>query len=119
MKYQLNEIVQGTVTAIKNFGAFIELPDGSIGLVHISEVSDDYVRNISHYISIGQKVKVMIIGFKDSKISLSIRKANPENKLKNISGGIGTNQDFERMMKNYLRNSSDVIKDLEGRADRY
>lgn len=117
MKYQLNEIVQGTVTAIKNFGAFIELPDGSTGLVHISEVSDDYVKNISHYISIGQKVKVMIIGFKDSKISLSIRRANPENKLKNISGG--TNQNFERMMKNYLRNSSDVIKDLEGRADRY
>ena len=65
MKYQLNEIVQGTVTAIKNFGAFVELPDGSIGLVHISEVSDDYVKNISHYLSIGQKVKVMIIEYKD------------------------------------------------------
>ena len=117
MKYQLNEIVQGTVTAIKNFGAFVELPDGSTGLVHISEISDDYVKNISHYLSIGQKVKVMIIGCKDSKISLSIKQANPENKLLKVSGG--TSQDFERMMKNYLRNSNDVIKDLEGRADRY
>lgn len=117
MKYQLNEIVQGTVTAIKNFGAFVELPDGSIGLVHISEVSDDYVKNISHYLSIGQKIKVMIIGFKDSKIALSIKQANPDNKLEKVSGGV--NQNFERMMKNYLRNSNDVIKDLEGRADRY
>ncbi|MBR0183924.1 MAG: S1 RNA-binding domain-containing protein [Clostridia bacterium] len=117
MKYQLNEIVQGTVTAIKNFGAFVELPDGSIGLVHISEVSDDYVKNISHYLSVGQKVKVMIIGYKDSKISLSIKQANPEDKLEKVSGG--ANQNFERMMKNYLRNTSDVMRDLEKRADRY
>lgn len=117
MKYQLNEIVQGTVVSIKNFGAFVELPDGSCGLVHISEVSDDYVKNISHYLSIGQKVNVMIMGSKNSKIALSIKRANKENKLGNVSGG--TDRNFERMMKNYLRNSNDVLKDLEGRADRY
>lgn len=116
MKYQLNEIIQGTVTAIKNFGAFIKLPDGNTGLVHISEISDDYVKNISNYLSIGQKVKVMIIGFKDSKISLSIRKANPENKLKNVSGG---NKNFEHMMKDYLRNSNDAIRDLTARYEQY
>lgn len=121
MKYQLNDVVEGTVSGIANFGAFIDLPDGTRGLVYISEISDDYVKNIGNYLSVGQKVKVAIIEQNEEKgrIALSIRKANPDNKFADVSGGQSGNRNFEKMMKNYLRNSTDVIKDLGKRDDRY
>ena len=116
MKYQLKDIVEGTVSGIAKFGAFVDLPDGTRGLVHISEISDDYVKNIGDYLSMGQKVKVMIINHDGERTALSIKQAGPENQLDNVGGG---KSNFERMMKNYLRDSGDVIRDLEGRADRF
>ena len=119
MKYQLKDIVEGTVSGIAKFGAFVDLPDGTRGLVHISEISDDYVKNIGDYLSMGQKVKVMIINHDGERTALSIKQAGPENQLDNVGGGKSENQNFERMMKNYLRDSGDVIRELEGRADRF
>jgi Predicted RNA binding protein (contains ribosomal protein S1 domain) len=50
MPLSVGEIVEGTVTGITNFGAFVELPDGKSGLVHISEVSHEYVEKVSDYL---------------------------------------------------------------------
>ncbi|SDJ83863.1 S1 RNA-binding domain-containing protein [Natronincola ferrireducens] len=70
------KIVEGTVSGITNFGAFIDLGEGKTGLVHISEVADDYVKNIHDYLKDKQKVKVKVLSIgKDGKISLSIRQA--------------------------------------------
>ncbi len=75
MPVEIGKVVEGTVTGITNFGAFIQLPGGKTGLCHISEVADDYVKNINNYLKEQQKVKVKIIGIDEKgKISLSIRK---------------------------------------------
>lgn len=79
MSLTVGEIVEGTVTGITNFGAFVELPDGRTGLVHISEVADDYVENVRDYVQTNDKVKVKILSFDEpgKKIRLSIRQAQP------------------------------------------
>jgi S1 RNA binding domain protein len=76
MLVEVGSIVEGTVSGITNFGAFIDLGDGKTGLVHISEVADDYVKNIREYLKDKQKIKVKVLSIgADGKISLSIRQA--------------------------------------------
>lgn len=76
MSIEVGTIVSGKVTGITNFGAFIDLGDRKTGLVHISEISDSYIKDINDVLSVGDeaKVKVMTIAA-DGKIGLSIRKA--------------------------------------------
>ncbi|MBQ8028864.1 MAG: S1 RNA-binding domain-containing protein [Clostridia bacterium] len=74
---EIGAIVEGKVTGLTNFGAFVALPDGTSGMVHISEVSSSYVKDIKDFLSEGQEVKVKVIGINEAgKISLSIKKAN-------------------------------------------
>ena len=78
MQLEVGSIVEGKVTGITKFGAFVELPEGKSGMVHISEVADVFVSEITEFISEGQTVKVKIINInEDGKISLSMKKANP------------------------------------------
>ncbi len=68
--------LKGKVTGIKKFGAFVELPEGKSGLVHISEVADNYVENVEEHLSVGDEVDVKVLSIADDgKISLSIKKA--------------------------------------------
>lgn len=76
---EIGKIVDGKVTGLTSFGAFVALPGGKSGMVHISEVSNAFVKEIKDHLSEGQVVKVKIIGISDDgKISLSIKKALPE-----------------------------------------
>ena len=70
--------MEGKVTGITKFGAFVSLPDGSSGLVHISEIANTFVSDVHDYVSEGQTVKVKVIGINENgKINLSIKKAAP------------------------------------------
>jgi len=74
MSVEVGSIVDGVVTGITNFGAFIELGEGKTGLVHISEVANTFVRDIKEFLKENDKVKVKVIGIDDKgKISLSIK----------------------------------------------
>jgi len=76
MKPEIGQIYEGKVTSITNFGAFVSLPDGPDGMVHISEVSDRFVKNIQDVCNVGDIVKVKVISIADNgKIALSIKKA--------------------------------------------
>jgi S1 RNA binding domain protein len=76
MSIEVGSKLQGKVTGITNFGAFVELPEGSTGLVHISEVADNYVKDINDHLKVGDMVTVKVINVeKDGKIGLSIKKA--------------------------------------------
>lgn len=78
MQLAIGDILEGKVTGITKFGAFVELGEGKTGMVHISEVSTDYVEDISQYLKKDQVVKVKVINITDEgKISLSIKKAMP------------------------------------------
>lgn len=68
--------VTGKVTGITNFGAFVDLVEGQTGLVHISEVSNEFVKDIHDVLKVGDVVQVLVMTVKDGKIGLSIRKAS-------------------------------------------
>ncbi|MFC2469260.1 MAG: S1 RNA-binding domain-containing protein, partial [Negativicutes bacterium] len=72
MSIEVGDVVEGKVTGITKFGAFIELPDGKVGLVHISEVADVYVNDVKDFLKEGQTVKVKVLAVDDrGKIGLS------------------------------------------------
>ena len=75
MSVEVGSKVQGKVTGITNFGAFVELPGGSTGLVHISEVADSYVKDVNDHLKVGDMIEVKVISEKDGKTALSIKKA--------------------------------------------
>lgn len=75
MALEVGAVVEGKVTSVMPFGAFVSLPEGKTGLVHISEVALGYVQNVADHLSENQEVKVKIIGIDPKgKISLSIKK---------------------------------------------
>ena len=63
MKYKTGMIVEGKVTGIQPYGAFVNLDSQNAGLIHISEISDGFVKDISKYVQVGDHVKVKIIDF--------------------------------------------------------
>lgn len=76
MPLEVGKVVEGKVMSITKFGAFVQLPDGSTGLVHISEVADQYVTNVSDFLKESQVVNVKVISIDEKgKYSLSIKKA--------------------------------------------
>lgn len=78
MELEVGAIVEGKVTGITKFGAFVSLPGGRSGLVHISEVAYTYVSEVSEFLTVGQDVKVKIISVDESnRINLSIKQTLP------------------------------------------
>ena len=81
MDLEAGMVLEGKVTGITKFGAFVDLEDGKTGMVHISEVAPTFVNNISDHLKEGQTVKVKVLNIGEGgKISLSIKKAIAENK---------------------------------------
>ena len=74
MELTVGAILEGKVKSITNFGAFISLPEGKTGMVHISEVANAYVSDIRQHLTEGQDVKVMVIGLENGKVNLSIKR---------------------------------------------
>lgn len=132
MSIEVGSKLQGKVTGITNFGAFVELPEGSTGLVHISEVADTYVKDINEFLKVGDQVEVKVMNVeKDGKIGLSIKKAQdrPErterqDRPERPSGGHRSRQgrshdrkppqeNFEQKMARFLKDSEDRLASLK------
>ncbi|MBT2658009.1 RNA-binding protein S1 [Bacillus sp. ISL-18] len=128
MSIEVGSKLQGKVTGITNFGAFVELPDGSTGLVHISEVADNYVKDINDHLKVGDQVEVKVLNVeKDGKIGLSIKKAKdrPEPEKKQYSHSQRPRQNrsndrnnnkgetFESKMAKFLKDSEDRLTSLK------
>ncbi|MCA1032825.1 RNA-binding protein S1 [Bacillus timonensis] len=135
MSIEVGSKLQGKVTGITNFGAFVELAEGSTGLVHISEVADNYVKDINDHLKVGDEVEVKVINVEqDGKIGLSIKKAKetpqaqqqqqhrPRNN-RNDNRGNRNNQrnnfesrpkeSFEQKMSRFLKDSEDRLTSLK------
>ena len=79
MALEVGEVFEGKVTGITKFGAFVAMPDGKNGLVHISEIANTYVNDINEFVKEGQVVKVRVIGIGDGgKVNLSIKQAEAQ-----------------------------------------
>lgn len=74
MELTVGAVLEGKVKTITNFGAFVALPEGKTGMVHISEIAGCYVSDIRQHLTEGQDVKVMVIGTENGKINLSIKR---------------------------------------------
>ena len=74
-KYKVGDIVTGKVTGIQPYGAFVALDDETQGLVHISEITYGYVKDVHEFIKVGEEINVKILDIDEEqkKISLSIR----------------------------------------------
>ena len=127
MSIEVGSKVQGKVTGITNFGAFVELPDGKTGLVHISEVADNYVKDINEHLKVGDVVEVKVMNVEaDGKIGLSIRKAKPQpekperphrprrdNNRSNDRNDRQAKENFEQKMARFLKDSDERLATLK------
>lgn len=78
MSLEVGAIVEGEVTGITNFGAFVQLLEGKVGLIHISEVSNVYVKDVHDFLKEHDKVKVKVLSIDErGKIGLSIKQLTP------------------------------------------
>ena len=130
MQLEVGAVLEGKVTGITKFGAFVELPGGKTGMVHISEVAPTYVKEIRDYVTENQtvKVKILTIG-DDGKVSLSIKKAlDPKDSRQrgSSSGRPGNlewqparndNRDFEEMLLRFKQTSEEKMHDLKKYID--
>ena len=126
MALEVGQIVEGKVSGITGFGAFIDLPDGETGLVHISEVARNYVKDINEHLSLNQEVKVKVLSLDEKgKISLSIKKAQENNYVKSTpfrgkpaeidwqSENSQKDMSFEDMMSSFKQSSDARILDIK------
>lgn len=135
MAVEIGSVYEGAVTGLTKFGAFVKLGDGTVGLVHISEVANEFVSDISEKLAVGDSVKVKVIEISDSgKVSFSIKKAVAEDKPKprrqkprdnsgkSWKGAPSQNQNgpmsFEDMMARFKAQSDDKISDLKRNTDK-
>jgi len=79
MANNIGDIVQGTVVRIRTYGAFVKLEDGEIGLVHISEIAEEFVRSVSDFLNEGEDIMVKVLGRNnEDKLNLSLKQVLPE-----------------------------------------
>ncbi|WP_042220766.1 S1 domain-containing RNA-binding protein [Oceanobacillus manasiensis] len=113
MSIEVGSKLQGKVTGITNFGAFVELQEGTTGLVHISEVADSYVKDINEHLTVGDEVTVKVINVgKDGKIGLSIKKAKDRPKRPQRDTR-ERKETFESKMDRFLKDSEDRLASLK------
>ena len=78
MQIEVGMVLESKVSRITNFGAFVDLPDGKTGMIHISEVSSDFVRDVNDYLKVGQAVKAKVINISEkNEIRMSIKQLMP------------------------------------------
>ncbi|KFD41053.1 hypothetical protein HY02_03925 [Peptococcaceae bacterium SCADC1_2_3] len=116
MPIELGSILEGFVTRITNFGAFIQLPGGETGLVHISEVADGYVKDIRDYLKQNEQVTVKVISLDSKgKIGLSIKqiKAGKDKSYQAKKGHLS----FEDKLAVFLKESEERQEVLRRSAE--
>ena len=122
MLVEVGNIVEGTVAGITNFGAFIQLPGGKTGLVHISEVAEEYVKDIKIHLKENQSVKVRVLSVDNGKISLSIKKAidrntNPRSSRPPLevdwNRSASDSLSFEDRLAKFMKDSDEKMHDLK------
>ncbi|MFZ5595713.1 MAG: S1 RNA-binding domain-containing protein [Bacillota bacterium] len=116
MPVEVGSILEGVVAGITNFGAFIQLPGGETGLVHISEIAEVYVRDIREYLKPNDRVSVKVISVDPKgKISLSIKQARPS---KSVSPPRKKPQgSFEDRLARYMKESEERLQTLRRSTD--
>lgn len=124
MAISIGEIVNGKVVKTTNFGAFVKVEEGVEGLVHISELSDGYVKNVEDIVKVGDEVKVKIVSEKDGKIAMSIKQTT-EKKNKPAQREWKTERrekpadmSFEDKLNKFIKQSNENIQQARTRENK-
>ena len=126
MELSVGTILEGKVKSITKYGAFVALPDGATGMVHISEIAHSYVSDIREHLTEGQDVKVMVIGTEGGKINLSIKRtqapsarpANPHDRPRpQAEEQPSGDPSFDAMLKRFMADSDSKISGIRQYAD--
>lgn len=126
---EVGAVLEGRVTSITKFGAFVALPENKTGMVHISEVSTSFVRDISEHLQEQQTIKVKVIGIdQNGRINLSIkqlveqqpvqdRQQKPQRPRRSQVGWqpkpTAQPATFEEMMNKFKQDSDDKISSIK------
>ena len=123
MSIKSGDVVEGVVTKITKYGAFFRLPDNNTGLCHISEVSNEFVKDVNDYLKEDQEVKVKVLNVKDDgKMELSIKALIPKEPVRPRGRSFKSqkpNVDFESMLSDFLKSSEDNLKALKDRDQKF
>lgn len=123
MSIAIGTILEGTVTGITPFGAFIELPGGVTGLVHISEVADAYVKDVKDYLKDQDKIKVKVINIDPKgKIGLSIKQVNSAvnssfREARRDRGRMVPQLSFEDKLAKFMKESDERLLEFKRSTD--
>ncbi len=122
MPLEVGSVVEGLVTGITNFGAFIQLPGGETGLVHISEIAEVYVKDVNEFLKQNDKVKVKVISVDPrGKIALSIKQAKPPTEKpvyeKKFAQRKRFEPTFEDKLAKFMKESDERIQVLKRNTD--
>lgn len=129
MELEVGSILDGKVTGITKFGAFVALPGGRSGLVHISEIAYTYVREVTDYLQVGQEVRVKLTGIDDNgRINLSIKKAQdpPAKPVRTERAPAATPREnpvagqtsFEDKLKRFMQDSDSRLSGARGYGEK-
>lgn len=123
MALEVGAVVEGEVSGITNFGAFVQLPEGKVGLIHISEVSNVYVKDVHDFLKEKDKVTVKILSIDEKgKIGLSIKQLMPAPppppprrpvERRSSAPRPAPVLTFEDKMSRFLKDSDDRLLDLK------
>jgi len=122
MSISVGAILEGVVTGITPFGAFVELPGGVTGLVHISEVADTYVRDVKEFLKEQDRIKVKVINIDvKGKIGLSIKQVNQAPGTQARDGRRekprANNPSFEDKLAKFMKESDEKLQEYRRSTD--
>jgi S1 RNA binding domain protein len=129
MAVEVGSILEGKVTGITRFGAFVQLENGETGLVHISEVADVYVKDVNDFVKENDTVRVKVLNVSPGKVGLSIRQADPNYQERSRAprapraprGGRGGGRmgevSFEDKLARFMKDSEEKQSDLRRSQD--
>ncbi|WP_300408963.1 S1 RNA-binding domain-containing protein [Lagierella sp.] len=122
MSISVGQILEGKVTGITKFGAFVSFPEGENGLVHISEISDEYVEKIEDFLKKDDIVKVKVLSIKDGKVSLSIKQAKKKSskpeEIQWDNSSADKDLSFEDKMSKFLKESNEKYVEMRTRDNK-
>ncbi len=98
----VNDIVKGEITAIKPYGAFVKVDNEYVGLIHISEFSDGFVRSIEDYVSLGEVIDLFVLKVNGKKLSLSYKAIHKRKKRYDISLDMGF-APLKKSLQNWIK----------------
>lgn len=130
MSISVGDIVEGKVTGITKFGAFVECEDGTKGLVHISQISNDYIEKVEDVLKVNDVVKCKVMSIEDKKVSFSIKECLPKKEHKkeftkntysddsNVDKDSNKESTFDDLLTKFMKESNERLDSIRQRENK-